>query len=154
MIEVNIRNRFNDEIIYAAQIDSRYKDEPRSIRLRAAILTALEEGRRRDFSEADLRGADFRYIDFSIFGEVTFDRADLTGADLTKADLSCTKGVVDLSSLGWSACGWWLDETPMVSVGPHTQKMADARYDFPYDKNLVAALDRFGEIIAAQKGAG
>ena len=50
MIQVDIRYRFDDEIIYAAEIDSRFKDEPRSIRLRAAVLKALEEGRR-DFSD-------------------------------------------------------------------------------------------------------
>ena len=76
MIQVNIRNRFSDEIIFTAEIDSRFEDAPRSMRLRAAVLKALEEGQR-DFFEADLHGADFSDIDFSMFEEVNFSRSDL-----------------------------------------------------------------------------
>ena len=174
MIQVNIRNRFDDEIIYAAEIDSRFKDEPRSIRLRAAVLKALEEGRR-DFSEADLHGADFSDIDFSIFGEVTFDRVDMTVADLTNADmrgvdltntdmrgakLTRTRGVVDLTHYGPSFIGWWLNSVPMFTSIPisskhiETHPIKDARRILRKNTRVWGALDRFGEIIAAQKGAG
>ena len=177
MIQVDIRNRFNDEIIFTAEIDSRFKDEPRSIWLRAAVLKALEEGRRRDFSEADLHGADFSNIDFSVFEEVDFSHSDLSEANIaetnfTKSVLQSTnfnlakitgktKGIIHLGYPdGELAIGWCYRDCELYVISNETNicfhdlSQRSFNLEVPDRPELTRALIYCESIAAIRLGAG
>ena len=82
MIKVDIRNRFTDAVLFAAEIDSR-KGEAPGVALGLAVRTAVAAGA--DLAGADLVGADLAGANLA--GAYLF-AADLAGADLAGANLA------------------------------------------------------------------
>ena len=74
-MEFEIKNRWTGTIIFTADLDARYENDPHSIQLGAAIRAAVKAGA--NLADADLAGA-------NLVGAYLAD-ANLAGADLAGA---------------------------------------------------------------------
>ena len=82
-MKFEIRSRWDNSVIFTAEIEARFETESHAIQLGAAVKVALKSRadlRGADLADADLAGADLAGADLA--------RAYLAGADLAGADLA------------------------------------------------------------------
>ncbi len=117
-MQFEINHRLTDAVLFTAELDAQFENEPRSVQLGASVMMAVKAGANlgdADLGGANLRGANLGGADLgganlgganlggANLGRADLGRADLRGADLGRANL----GYADLggANLGGANLG-------------------------------------------------
>jgi alkylated DNA nucleotide flippase Atl1 len=141
MLKVEIKNRWDDAVIFSADVDAD-ENTPNSILLRLAVLAAIEakaDLRSADLRSADLRYADLRYADlrYADLRSANLSSADLRYADLSSANLSSADlRYADLSSANLSSADLRYADLRSADLRSANLSSADLRYADPRSADL------------------